>query len=79
MRATRLPSRHTLILCAGFVVLPALAALSIANAGGKAVAAGAGVGGTGKVLTTGVGGTGKAVIGVGGTGKVNSAGVGGSG
>jgi hypothetical protein len=74
MRATR----HTLILCAGFVVLPTLAALSIANAGGKAVAAG--VGGTGKVLTIGVGGTGKVnSAGVGGTGKVNSAGVGGSG
>jgi|HubBroStandDraft_4_1064222.scaffolds.fasta_scaffold775047_2 hypothetical protein len=77
MRATRPPSRHTLILCAGFVVLPALAALSVANAGGKSVAAGTGVGGTGKVLTIGVGGTGKVNIGVGGTGKVN--GVGGSG
>jgi hypothetical protein len=77
MRATRLPSRHTLILCAGFVVLPALAALSIANAGGKAVAAGKGVGGSGKVLVIGVGGSG--AIGVGGSGKVNASGVGGSG
>jgi hypothetical protein len=77
MRATRLPSRHTLILCAGFVVLPALAALSVANAGGKPVAAGTGVGGSGKVLTTGVGGSGKMNIGVGGSGKVM--GVGGSG
>jgi hypothetical protein len=70
MRATRLLSRHTLILCAGFVALPVLAAISTANAG-------PGVGGTGKVLTAGVGGTGKTAVGVGGSGKTS--GVGGSG
>ena len=65
MRATR----KTLIVCAGFAVLPALAAFSIANA--------VGVGGTGKTAI-GVGGTGKTAIGVGGTGKT-SIGVGGTG
>ena len=69
MRATRKPSRNTLIACAGLAVLPALAAFSIANA--------AGVGGTGKAAI-GVGGTGKMAIGVGGTGKT-AIGVGGTG
>jgi len=69
MRATRKPSRNTLIACAGLAVLPALAAFSIANA--------AGVGGTGKT-DVGVGGTGKTAIGVGGTGKT-AIGVGGTG
>ena len=69
MRATRKPSRNTLIACAGLAVLPALAAFSIANA--------AGVGGTGKAAI-GVGGTGKMAIGVGGTGKTD-VGVGGTG
>ena len=69
MRATRKPSRNTLIACAGLAVLPALAAFSISNA--------AGVGGTGKAAI-GVGGTGKMAIGVGGTGKT-AIGVGGTG
>jgi len=79
MRATRKPSRNTLIACAGLAVLPALAAFSIANAagvGGTGKAA-IGVGGTGK-MAIGVGGTGKTAIGVGGTGKT-AIGVGGTG
>jgi hypothetical protein len=72
MRATGLLSRRTLVLCVSVAVLPLMGALSTANAGGKAVAAG--VGGTGKVIPLGVGGTGK--TGVGGTGKT---GVGGTG
>ena len=59
MRATGLLSRRTLVLCVSVAVLPLMGALSTANAGGKAVAAG--VGGTGKVIPLGVGGTGKDV------------------
>ena len=81
MRATRKPSRNTLIACAGLAVLPALAAFSIANAagvGGTGKAA-IGVGGTGKTaIGIGVGGTGKTDVGVGGTGKT-AIGVGGTG
>ena len=76
MRANGKPSRHPLLV-ASFVVLPTLAAFSIANAGvGGTGKVSAGVGGTGKVMTVGVGGTGK--TGVGGTGKTGVGGTGGA-